>query len=37
MNKFMIWETNEVMQWMLNLQTYELKIHYNTTAEESID
>jgi len=37
MNKFMIWETNRAMQWMLNLQTYELKIHYNTTAEGFID
>ena len=37
MNKFMIWGTNRVMQWMLNLWTYELKIHYNTTAEEFID
>ncbi len=37
MNKFMIWETNRVMQWMLNLQTYKLKIYYNTTAEEFID
>ncbi len=25
------------MQWMLDLQTYGLKIHYNTTAEGSID
>jgi len=25
------------MQWMLNLQTYKLKIYYNTTAEEFID
>ncbi len=25
------------MQWMLNLWTYELKIHYNTTAEGLID
>ena len=25
------------MQWMLNLQTYRLKIHYNTTVKESID
>ncbi len=37
MNKFMIQETNGVMQWMLNLQTYKLKIHYNITAEEFID
>ena len=25
------------MQWMLDLRTYELKIHYNTTAEGHID
>ena len=25
------------MQWMLDLQTYKLKIHYNITAEEFID
>ncbi len=25
------------MQWMLNLQTYKLKIYYNITAEEFID
>jgi len=25
------------MQWMLDLRTYGLKIHYNTTAEGSID
>ncbi len=37
MNKFMIWEINRVMQWMLNLQTYKLKIYYNITAEELID
>ncbi len=37
MNKFMIQETNETMQWMLNLQIYELKIHYNTTVKEFID
>ena len=37
MNKFMIHETHSVMQWMLNLQMYSLKIHFNITAESSID
>ncbi len=37
MNEFMIRGTNGAMQWMLNLRTYGLKIHYNTTAEGSID
>ncbi len=37
MNKFMIRGTNGAMQWMLDLRTYGLKIHYNTTAEGSID
>ena len=37
MNKFMVHETHGVMQWMLDLRTYGLKIHFNITAEGSID
>lgn len=37
MNQFMIRGTHGAMQWMLDLRTYGLKIHHNTTAEGSID
>jgi RecQ family ATP-dependent DNA helicase len=33
MDGFMVRGTNGPMQWMLDLRTYGLKIHYNTTAE----
>ena len=36
-NRFMIRENHEFMQWMLNLRTYELKIYYNITIENHID
>ena len=36
-NRFIIRENHEFMQWMLNLRTYELKIHYNITIENHID
>jgi hypothetical protein len=32
MDKFMVRGTHSPMQWMLDLLTYGLKIHYNTTA-----
>ncbi len=32
MDKFMVRGTHSPMQWMLDLRTYGLKIHYNTTA-----
>ena len=37
MNRFMIRDNHSSMQWMLNLRTYELKIHYNTTIENHVD
>ena len=33
----MIRESHELMQWMLNLRTYELKIYYNITIKNHID
>src|SRR6186713_1535079 len=36
MNKFMVRGTHGPMQWMLDLRTYGLKIHYNTTAEGNV-
>jgi hypothetical protein len=32
MNRFMVRDSNSPMQWMLDLRTYGLKIHYNTTS-----
>ena len=37
MDQCMIRGTHGAMQWMLDLRTYGLKIHYNTTAEGCID
>ncbi len=37
MDKFMVRGSHDPMQWMLNLRTYGLKIHYNTTSEGHID
>ena len=37
MDRFMVRGTHSAIQWMLDLRTYGLKIHYNTTAEGSID
>ncbi|KAL2044592.1 hypothetical protein ABVK25_012339 [Lepraria finkii] len=37
MDRFMVRGSHSPMQWMLDLRTYGLKIHYNTTAEGSID
>ena len=37
MDQFMIRGSHSAMQWMLDLRTYGLRIHYNTTAEGSID
>ena len=36
-NRFMIRDNHDLMQWMLNLRTYELKIHYNITIESYVD
>jgi hypothetical protein len=33
----MIRDSHEPMQWMLDLRTYEMKVHFNTTAEGHID
>lgn len=37
MNRFMVRGSHSPMQWMLDLRTYGLKIHYNTTTEGCID
>ncbi len=37
MNRFMVRGSHGPMQWMLDLRTYGLKIHYNTTSEGHID
>jgi len=37
MNQFMVRGSHGFMQWMLDLRTYGLKIHYNTTSEGHID
>jgi len=37
MNRFMIRDNHSLMQWMLDLRTYELKIHYNIISEDHID
>ncbi len=37
MNRFMVRGSHSPMQWMLDLRTYGLKIHYNTTSEGHID
>ena len=37
MNRFMIRNNHDFMQWMLNLRTYELKIHYNIIIENHVN
>ncbi|MCJ1360886.1 MAG: hypothetical protein MMC33_010895, partial [Icmadophila ericetorum] len=37
MDRFMVRGSHSPMQWMLDLRTYGLKIHYNTTAEGNVD
>ncbi len=37
MDRFMVRGSHSPMQWMLDLRTYGLKIHYNTTTEGHID
>ena len=36
-NRFMVRGSHGPMQWMLDLRTYELKIHYNTTTAGHVD
>jgi hypothetical protein len=36
-DRFMVRGTNSPMQWMLDLRTYGLKIHYNTTSPGHVD
>lgn len=37
MDEFMVRGTKGPMQWMLDLRTYGLKIHYNSTAQGHVD
>jgi superfamily II DNA helicase RecQ len=37
MDKFMVRGSHSPMQWMLDLRTYGLKIHYNTTARGHVE
>jgi hypothetical protein len=37
MDRFMVRGTHSPMQWMLDLRTYGLKIHYNTTARGHVE
>jgi hypothetical protein len=37
MDKFMVRGTNGPMQWMLDLRTYGLKVHYETTSEGEVE
>ncbi|KAL8991690.1 MAG: hypothetical protein Q9169_007742, partial [Polycauliona sp. 2 TL-2023] len=37
MDRFMVRGSHGPMQWMLDLRTYGLKIHYNTTAKGHVD
>jgi hypothetical protein len=37
MDGFMIRGTHSPIQWILDLRTYEIKIHFNTTADGYID
>ena len=32
MDRFMVRRTNSPIDWLMDLRTYGLKIHYNTTA-----
>jgi hypothetical protein len=36
-DRFMVRGSHRPMQWMLDLQTYGLKIHYNTTARGHVE
>jgi hypothetical protein len=37
MDRFMVRGSHSPMQWMLDLRTYGLKIHYNTTPQGHVD
>lgn len=37
MNRFMVRGSHSPMQWMLDLRTYGLKIHYNTTSRGHVE
>jgi hypothetical protein len=37
MDKFMVRGSHGLMQWMLDLRTYGLKIHYNTTSRGHVE
>jgi hypothetical protein len=37
MDQFMVRGTHSPMQWMLDLRTYGLKIHYNTTSRGHVE
>ena len=37
MDKFMVRGSHGPMQWMLDLRTYGLKIHYNTTSRGHVE
>lgn len=37
MNRFMVQDSHSLMQWMLNLHMYELKIHYNMTLRGHVE
>lgn len=37
MDRFMVRGTNGPMQWMLDLRTYGLKVHYETTSEGEVE
>ena len=37
MNQFMVRGSHSPMQWMLDLRTYGLKVHYNTTTEGHVE
>jgi hypothetical protein len=37
MDRFIVRSTHSLMQWMLDLRTYELKIYYNSTARGHVE
>jgi hypothetical protein len=37
MDRFMVRGSHSPMQWMLDLRTYMLKIHYNTTSRGHVE
>jgi hypothetical protein len=37
MDRFMVRGSHSPMQWMLDLRTYGMKIHFNTTADGHVD